>query len=191
MKQKIPYAITSLMFVFLMVQVVLAANHIPLKSEPFPDVVISVPERAYEKDYLGLTGTGVLKLSQIKGDMVILEIFSTYCPYCQREAPIVNELYQLINKDDSLKNRIKILGIGAGNTPFEVNAFRDRYKVPFPLISDESFAVHKAIGEVRTPYFFVIQFNPDRSNKLIYSKVGSIQDANRFFENILLESGLK
>ena len=114
-----------------------------------------------------------------------------YCPYCQKEAPIVNDLYQLINKNVDLKKSVKIFGVGAGNTPFEVNVFRNQYNIQFPLISDNSFTVHTAVGGVRTPYFFVIRLKPDGSNKLIYSKVGSIQDAAQFLDMILHEADLK
>jgi thiol-disulfide isomerase/thioredoxin len=191
MKKGIVYAFTSLLYIFLMIQVVYAAGHIPLKGERFPDVDISAPEKTIDKNYLGLTGPGTFKIPQIKGDMVILEIFNTYCPYCQRETPFVNDLYQRINNDTALKNRIKMFGIGIGNTSLEVNVFRDQYHVLFPLIPDESFSAHKAVGEVRTPYFFVIRMNPDGPNKLIYSKVGSIQDAKQFLDMILHEAGLK
>jgi peroxiredoxin len=191
MKNKFAYTLISLMFIFLITRVVQAADRIPLIGEAFPDISITAPEKPYEKDYFGLAGEGTFKISQIKGDLAILEIFSMYCPYCQKEAPTVNELYELINKNPALKNRVKIFGVGAGNTAFEINVFRSRYNVQFPLIPDESFSVHKAVGEVRTPYFFVIRVNPDGSNKLIYSKVGSILDANQFLAKILYEAGLK
>jgi peroxiredoxin len=191
MMKRILYTLITPIYIFLLFHTAHAANEIPLKGESFPDTAISAPEKVSEKDYLGLTGAGTFKVSQIKGDIVILEIFSMYCPYCQKEAPLVNDLYQIINNNIALKNRIKILGIGAGNTPFEVNVFREQYKVQFPLISDESFSVHKAVGEVRTPYFFVIRMNPDGSNKLIYSRVGSIQDAEQFLKMILHEADLR
>ena len=191
MKKRILYILASLILIFLTVQVIQAAGHIPLSGETFPGVSLTTPEKSCEKSYLGLTGTGPFNISQVKGDLVILEIFNMYCPYCQKEAPIVNDLYQRINGDASLKKRVKILGVGTGNTLPEVNIFRDRYNVQFPLIPDESFTVHKAVGEVRTPYFFVIRLNPDRSNKLIYSKGGSIRDAGQFLEKMVHEAGLQ
>jgi peroxiredoxin len=169
-----------------------AAERTPLKGESFPDISLQVPEKTSEKEYLGLTGKGSFQISRIKTDIVILEIFSMYCPYCQKEAPLVNELYQAIMKREDLKNRIKIMGVGAGNTPFEVDVFKNQYNIQFPLLSDEAFTVHKKVGEVRTPYFFVFKQNADGSNKIIYSRVGSIQDPHQFLEEIILkESGVK
>jgi len=168
-----------------------AVEQTPAKGEAFPNITLPFPEKADEKEYLGLTGKGPFRISQIKAELLILEIFSMYCPYCQKEAPIVNELYQIINKREDLKNKIRIIGVGVGNNPFEVDVFRNQYNIQFPLFSDESYSVHKSVGEVRTPYFFVIKNTMDKKNTLIYSKVGSIQDPKQFLDKILEESGMK
>jgi peroxiredoxin len=170
---------------------VCTAETTPEKGSLFPAITLPVPEKEAEKAYLGLTGKGTFTLSQIKAEVVIVEIYSMYCPYCQREAPIVNELFEAIDKKPGLKDKIRIIGIGAGNTPFELDIFRNQYKIPFPLFSDESFVIHKKVGEVRTPHFFVLKMNADGSNKIIYSKTGSIQDAAKFLDLIIQEAELK
>jgi peroxiredoxin len=167
------------------------AGSVPEKGSSFPALTLPVPDRETEREYLGLSGKGPFRVSQIKADIVILEIFSMYCPYCQKEAPNVNNLYELIAKRGDLRNKVKIIGIGAGNTPFEIDIFRKQYDIQFPLFADESFTVHKAVGEVRTPHFFVFRVSPDGSTKIIYSQVGSIQDPNQFLDLIIRESGLQ
>ena len=163
----------------------------PVKGDPFPDIILSVPENPLDKAYLGLREKDTFKLSQIKADVLIIEVFSMYCPYCQREAPLLNDLFDIISKRTDIRDKVKIIGIGAGNTPFEVSIFQKQYNVPFPLVPDQSFAVHKAVGEVRTPYFFVLKKKTDGSNLIVYSKVGSIQDPNQFLALILNETALK
>lgn len=184
-------ALTVIISMLFFVLQAYAVEQTPVKGEAFPNITLPFPEKAHEKEYLGLTGKGSFKIPQIKAELIILEIFSMYCPYCQKEAPNLNELYQIIMKREELKNRIKIIGVGAGNTPFEVDVFKNQYNIQFPLFSDESFSVHKTVGEVRTPYFFVIKRNADGTNILVYSKVGSIQDPSQFLEIIMKESGLK
>ena len=166
------------------------AGQCPSEGDVFPDITLSVPKQEGDKDYLGITDTENFTIKGIKAQVLIIEIFSMYCPFCQKEAPIINELYELIQSKPVLKDKIKIIGIGAGNTQFEVDFFKSEYSIPFPLLPDESFSVHKAVGEVRTPYFFVLQIKPDGSNKIIYSKAGSIQDARSFLELIVKESAL-
>jgi peroxiredoxin len=168
-----------------------AAGQTPAKGEAFPPLALQKPESAAELAYLGLKGAGLFQVSEIKAELLIIEIYSMYCPYCQKEAPIVNSLYELIAKEKDLKEKVKLIGIGAGNTPFEVEIFKKQYNIGFPLFPDESFAIHKKIGEVRTPFFFVLKMKPDGSNTLVYSKVGSIQDAGQFLEMILKECGLR
>jgi len=185
------YAFTFIIFMFFFMLQAYAVEQTPLKGEAFPNIPLPFPEKASEREYLGLTGKGSFKIPQIKAELIILEIFSMYCPYCQKEAPNLNELYQIIMKREELKNRIKIIGVGAGNNPFEVDVFRNQYNIQFPLFSDESYSVHKSVGEVRTPYFFVIKKTGDKKNTIIYSKVGSIQDPKQFLDMILKECGLK
>jgi peroxiredoxin len=192
MRKQVIFLLVVFSFLAFWVYPIFSAEGItPPKGAVFPEIALHVPQNTIENDYLGLRGKNSFKLSQIKAEILILEIFSMYCPYCQKEAPLVNELYQIINNRPDIRDKIKIIGIGAGNTPFEVDVFRNQYKVQFPLFSDESFSVHKSVGEVRTPYFFVIKINADGSNKILYSKVGSIQDPNQFLDLIIRESGLK
>jgi peroxiredoxin len=167
------------------------AAECPLEEDVMPEITLPVPKQANEKVYLGITDTEHFNISQIKAPLVIIEIFSMYCPFCQKEAPLVNELYELIQSKPALKDKIKIIGIGAGNTQFEVDFFKSEYSIPFPLLPDESFYAHKAVGEVRTPYFFVVHIMPDGSNKVIYSKAGSIQDPENFLELILKKALLE
>ena len=169
----------------------LAADQTPPAGAVFPDITLFGPKTTEAQDYLGVRGKGSFKISQIPAQLVVLEIFSMYCPYCQREAPQVNELYQLLAKRPDLKDKIKIIGVGAGNSAYEVQVFRDKYAVPFPLFPDENFTIHDALGRVRTPYFFGIRINPDGSNRIIYSKVGTIQDPQQFLELLLKQADLK
>lgn len=170
---------------------VFAEGKPPEEGSTLPVIKLPVPENEAEKTYLGLKGKGLFTIPQIEADVVIIEIFSMYCPYCQKEAPIVNDLYNVIEQNADIKGKIKIIGIGAGNTPFEVEVFRKKFQIPFPLFPDADFSIHNVCGEVRTPYFIAVKINEDGTNKVIYSKLGSIQDSGQFLELILKLSGLK
>ena len=167
------------------------ANPPPQPTGPLPDFKLPVPERAADKNYLGLTTRGPFTITQIKAQVVIIEIFSMYCPYCQREAPEVNRLYHMIENDPTLKGAIKLIGIGAGNTPFEVQVFKEKYKVPFPLFPDEDFTLHKAFGEVRTPFFIGVRINDDKTHRVFYAKLGGTEGAESFVKLMLRLSGLE
>jgi len=169
----------------------LAAEKQPASGDALPVIKLPAPETAGAKNYLGLSGGGSFAVSQIKAEVLIIEIFNMYCSNCQREAPRVNELYRLINKDPKLKGKIKMIGIGAGNTPLEVEVFRKNYQVIFPLFPDEDFTIHKAVGQVRTPFFICAKRNADGSLKVFHANKGGFADATQFLKQIVSGSGLK
>jgi peroxiredoxin len=168
----------------LLVSLVLAKAAPPQPGGPLPDFKLPIPEQAADT-------TGSFTIAQIKAQVVIIEILSMYCPYCQREAPEVNRLYEIIENNPNLKSRIKLIGIGAGNTPFEVQVFKGKYSVLFPVFSDEDFTLHKAFGEVRTPFFIGVRINDDGTHRVFYAKLGGIEGAESFLELILRLSGLE
>ena len=99
-------------------------------------------------------------------------------------------MYRIIQSDKRLKGRVKLLGIGVGNSAFEVGYFKKTYNIPFPLFPDGNFEIHKKIGEVRTPFFICIRIKSDGSHEVFYSKVGGAKDANQLIERLLQDSGL-
>jgi len=186
----IPFTMTALLLSTLAFPA-LAANKPPEKGEGLPGINLPVPKNPDEKNYLGLSGSGLFKIPQIKAKAVIVEIFSMYCPYCQKDAPGVNELFRLIENNPDIKNKVKLIGIGAGNSPYEVEVFKKTYDVPFPLFPDKDFVIHKACGEVRTPYYMVVKMNEDGTHQIVHSQLGDYPGAENFLELILNVSGLK
>jgi thiol-disulfide isomerase/thioredoxin len=168
-----------------------AAGKPPEKGGVLPMINLPVPKSPNEKSYLGLSGDGFFRIPKIKAKVVIIEIFSMYCPYCQKDAPKINEMYQVIQDNPDLKDKIKMIGIGAGNSSYEVSVFKKTYAVPFPLFPDKDFEIHKACGEVRTPYFIGVKINEDGTHQIIYTQLGDFQGAEPFLELILKASGLK
>lgn len=163
----------------------------PREGDVLPEINLPLPEDRSHRDYLGLSGEDRFKIPEIKAKVVIVEIFSMYCPHCQREAPEVNKLYDMIEKDPKIKPVVKVIGIGAGNSPFEVNVFRKTYSVPFPLFADADFSIHGCLGEVRTPYFIGVKIKDDGGHEVFYSKLGGFEKAEVFLQEILTLSGLK
>ncbi|MDD5231996.1 MAG: redoxin domain-containing protein [Syntrophales bacterium] len=163
----------------------------PAPGADFPKVVLTAPDTRSERSYLGLSGRGKFDISQIKAPVVILEILSIYCPYCQNEAPNINELYRMIEADANLRGKIVIVGLGAGNSAYEAGAFKKKYSVPFPIIPDPEFAAYGQIGEVRTPHFIGIRKTSEGDPRVFYSKTGAIGDPAEFLAKIKKAAGIK
>jgi peroxiredoxin len=163
----------------------------PAVGGTLPDFTLPSPKSSAERDYLGLGSGSTIRVTDIKTRVVLIEILSMYCPFCQKEAPMVNKLFGAIEGDSSLKGKIKLVGIGVGNSAYELEVFRNRYNVPFPLFPDADFTLHKLLGETRTPYFIAVQINEDKSHRVIYSKAGSFGEVAPFLENLVKLAGLK
>lgn len=165
----------------------------PAVGGMLPDIKLSMPKDMADKNYLGLGlfAFGSFTIPEIKAQLVIVQIFSMYCPYCQRDAPHVNQLYEKIENNPALKGKIKIIGIGVGNTSYEVGTFKKKYSVPFPLFADADYSIHKMVGEVNTPYFIGVKMNPDGTHQVLYSKLGEIGGADQFLATIMRLSGLQ
>jgi peroxiredoxin len=184
--------IAFLIMGFMVVGSISEAGSPPAVGGMLPDMKLSMPNNMADKNYLGLGifGFGSFKIPEIKARLVIIEIFSMYCPYCQREAPNVNQLYAKIEQNPALKGKIKIIGIGVGNTSYEVGTFKKKYNVPFPLFADADYVIHKMVGEARTPYFIGVKINPDGSHQVIYSKLGEMEGVDQFLATMIRLSGL-
>ncbi len=169
-----------------------AAVDPPPVGGQLPAFTLPVPETPEHRAYLGLPAErDVFAVPEVTAPVAIIEIFSMYCPHCQREAPLVNTLYDLIENRPDLKGKINLIGIGVGNSQFEVDYFRDTYKIPFPLFPDPDFKIHALMGEVRTPYFVVIQKEKGGGHRVIYSALGGFGKPDAFLDLILEKSELE
>lgn len=167
-----------------------AIDRAPVKGGKLPPINLPVPKETKERNYLGLSGGSSFRITEIKAEVVIIEIFSLYCPTCVKLGPKKKELYESIENDSFLKGKIKLIGIGAGDSIKEVQEFKRITEVPFPLFPDKDFSVHNALGEVRTPFFIAIRINLDRTHQVIYSEAGGFKETKEFLELIRMASGL-
>lgn len=189
MKKRV--AFIAIMLVLAAAAALSAATQPPQVGSSLPEMKLPKPVDSGDLKYLGLSGSGTFKADQVKAQVLIIQIFSMYCPYCQKDAPNVNRFFGLIESNPRLKGKVKILGIGVGNTQFEVNTFKKKYKVEFPLIPDNDFIIHKIVGEVRTPYFMVVKLNGAKKLEVVYSKLGAHENVEAFLAEVVQLAGIQ
>ena len=159
MKAFLTYLASVIILLAFLLSSTQAATSPPVVGGIMPDITLPVLTDTDQKNYLGLPDKKTFKLHEIKAKVVIAEIFNMYCPYCQKKARRINTLYRLIESRQDLKDRVKLIGLGAGNSSFEVGDFKKKHAVPFPLFGDEDFALYKVLGKGKTPYFLVFKIN--------------------------------
>lgn len=154
-------------------------------ADALVNLSFEAPKSSGERQYLGLGGKDEFKLKEINADLLVIEVFSMYCPHCQAEAPTVNRLFTKLTKHPKLGTKAKFLGIGIGNTPYEVDVFRKRYRVPFPLIADPDFLLQEVAEErFQTPTFLVVKrIGPNRYD-LAHVRVGKLGEPDEFLNKV-------
>ena len=148
----------------------------PTKGGKLPAISLPVPKNSAEKIYLGLSKDGSFKIDQIKASVVLIKIFNLYCPVCKSTASAMSELHHQIEKHPDFKGKVKLIGIGAGNSQLEVEEYKQTHDIAFPLFPDQDFSIHKALGEVRTPFFIAIKMNRGGSHEIVHTHLGGLTD---------------
>ncbi len=147
------------------------------------DFTLPAPDQAIHQKYLGVDPGQPFTLDRVKADILVIEIFSMYCPICQREAPKVNTLFQRLEQIQG--KSVRLIGIGAGNSAYETEFFRKTYGIEFPLFSDGKFVIHKKIGEKGTPFFIGLKPGNPKSSQVFFTHSGDIKDLNAFVDRLL------
>lgn len=178
---------TSVSAVVLLLALLLPGAGAAADGETFPNFTLRGELDREQLRYLG-SDKAEVTLGAIPAPYLLIEVYSMYCPICQREAPAVNGLYEKLLPH---AKTIKMLGIGTGNTPFEVAFFKDQFKVPFPLFHDEHFVVNKGLGEVGTPHFVLVKNAGDGILETLMMHEGAIEDMEAFLMDIKAGAGLE
>jgi hypothetical protein len=152
----------------------------------YGNVLLPAPGSEKSAEYLGLKdATESFRILQVQAGVLVVEIFDMYCIYCQRAAPEVNRFYRTVQRA-GLGDRIKLVGVGRKNSEVEVEVFRDRYEVEFPLFQDPTLSLTEALGAGKegTPHFLVLDLQDGAGTVMVDSNKGSFGDPEKFLERI-------
>jgi thiol-disulfide isomerase/thioredoxin len=95
-------------------------------------VGIAVGELA--PDFTGTTVDGqTITLSDLKGKLVLVNVFASWCGPCRLETPHLVEVYNELDRD-----RVEFIGLNLQETPGAVEFFKDEFSINYPLVLNES-----------------------------------------------------
>lgn len=162
-------------------------------SEEMPVLSLMTPESKVDREYLGLETKPqeVFHVADIKADVLLIELFSMYCPYCQAEAPLVNEFHELAAGKKAEGVTIKMLGLGANNTDLEVKQFKHVYQLMFPVLPDKSMEMYNELKGEGTPGFIVVRLQKGEEPQIVHRRSGGFESAESFLKTLLEKSGYK
>lgn len=126
----------------------------------FPQIPMAPMAHDAARRYLGIKKNQFFTLNDVRADMVLVEIMNTSCSSCKKQSAIYNELYSLIEAHPETRSRIKLMAIAVGNTDREVQVFKDRFQVAFPMVGDPKYLVWDATGRTMTPLSVFVRQHP-------------------------------
>lgn len=113
-------------------------------AESRPVVAAAAPSPAPDFELTASDGKGV-RLGDLRGKVVLLNFWATWCPPCKAEMPDLNALQRKYGAERDFV----VLGINDMENAADVIAFAEREGIAFPLLLDPEGRVIKDLFDVR------------------------------------------
>ena len=112
---------------------------------------------------------GNVKPADLKGKVVLVSLFATWCGPCQKELSEVQSTLWPKYKDN--KNFVMLV-VGREHTDEDLQKYNERKKFTFPLYPDPKREVFSLFAEKSIPRAYLF----GKDGKLIYSSVGYTEE---------------
>jgi peroxiredoxin len=109
---------------------------------------------------------GEVSLTSLKGQVVLINFWATWCKPCEEEMPAMERLY-----GEHRGAGFELLAISVGETPEVVRPFRDRLGLSFPILLDRDKSVARSYQTFRFPESYLI----GRDGRVVERYVGPRQ----------------
>ncbi|MBI4766297.1 MAG: redoxin domain-containing protein [Deltaproteobacteria bacterium] len=86
----------------------------------------------------------------------------------------------MFKEDKNLQKDIKVIGIGLGNQPEEIQTYRTAFKVEFPLFPDTKKEIQEKVKVKAVPLTVLM----DTKGKVLMSHYGPIDNFDTFVSEI-------
>jgi thiol-disulfide isomerase/thioredoxin len=97
-----------------------------------------------------LNGDGSLKLSSLRGKVVVINFWAAWCVPCKSEAPRFQAAYE------RYRDRVAFVGVDTTDFSGEAKSFLARYGVSYPNVRDPNGRVLHDYGGLPIPRTFVV-----------------------------------
>ncbi len=128
-------------------------------------VVTIVPpaERQPAPQFSGplLSGTGEFDLAQAKGDVVVLNVWASWCPPCRKEAPAL----QAVSTDLAAQG-VQFVGVNVRDNGTDARAFEQEFGLTYPSVVDTDSALLLAFRDTLPPSAIPSTLVIDRAGRL-------------------------
>lgn len=115
-----------------------------------------------------LDGPGTLQLASLRGKVVVLNFWASWCFPCKQEAPA------LAAAAKRWPGRVVVLGVDVNDPTSDARKFARKFKLTYPLVHDNHNVTSPKYGLTGLPETFFI----DRSGKLVGHVAAAIDAAD-------------
>jgi thiol-disulfide isomerase/thioredoxin len=130
-------------------------------SESSKFVRINSPAPNFTLPYHGKTGS--LSLEDLRGDVVLVNFWASWCPPCKAELPDLVEL-----SEEYTDEGLTILGVIVNSPPDEINQVTEQFGIPYTsVVGTSAMSNYWQVESVPTTYIL------DKAGKVRYKYVGS------------------
>jgi thiol-disulfide isomerase/thioredoxin len=134
-------------------------------AEPAPAIAAGAPAPAIElPDLSGATRS----LASLRGKVVLVNLWATWCEPCRHELPVLTTLHQ---RDAARGLAIVAINIDRKKTRDEIAAFAARQQLPFAVWLDPDDRASAALGATSYPVNILV----DRDGTIVWRRDGAIR----------------
>lgn len=106
-----------------------------------------------------------ITLVQLRGKLVLVDFWATWCPACQKDMPQVVQIY------DRYKNKgFEIIGVSLDKDRSALKKFKDQYGMTWPMAQDKFKNISKKWGVETIPTMVLIDQNGIIISDRLYSR---------------------
>ena len=115
-----------------------------------------------------LDGDGSRSLGELRGRVVVLNFWASWCEPCEAEAPALQQAHDRLRRDGGT-----VLGVTYKDSADESRAFMRRHRLSYPSVRDDRLQLAPRYGTNKLPETFVI----DREGRIVALSRGQIDEA--------------
>jgi hypothetical protein len=163
-------------------------------GDPFPFFTLTSNLTLEEQESLNLPAEKTISFEQFTTDILIVELLNIYCHTCQQQVPIFNQLWDTIQTDTILKDKVAILGITVGNNAREVVKFKKSFKPQYPILADQDKEVFNCLGNLKgTPQTYILKKDPSGKWYIQHHHRGAVSSPETYLRKVkeLLKGSLE
>lgn len=114
-----------------------------------------------------LDGSRRISLADLRGKVVVLNFWASWCDPCKGEAPLLERAHKRLRRDGGT-----VFGVTYKDRASASQEFARRYGFTFPSVRDDELDLAPAFGTIRLPETFVL----DRAGRVVAISRGEITD---------------